>query len=318
MLSAPAAMLALMLVPVHGVVLDARADGSSAIVRTEPASKTIAAGTRDYRLVPATHLPRGTGVDGYVDASTRPWTLREPTIAAPFAPGTPDTASVLPVDAGARLPDAELVDQNGRLVRLDRAFLGKTTLISFVFTRCPDRDLCPAISGKFAYLQQHLDPSKFALVLISLDPPYDSPRVMRDYGATFGANPAIWSLLTGKGSVVQRLLNEFGIDSMRVSSDRFIHSDKLFIVTPQGKVGYVIQTAGWDPDGVLAEAQAVGGMAANPFERFKLSLVASVVAICGGSQYAGVVFLELALFFLIFAIVVASLWVVGRVLWHRG
>ena len=95
MLSAPAAMLALMLVPVHGVVLDARADGSSAIVRTEPASKTIAAGTRDYRLVPATHLPRGTGVDGYVDASTRPWTLREPTIAAPFAPGTPDTASVV-------------------------------------------------------------------------------------------------------------------------------------------------------------------------------------------------------------------------------
>ena len=72
------------------------------------------------------------------------------------------------------------------------------------------------------------------------------------------------------------------------------------------------------PDGVLAEAQAVDGMAANPFERFKLSLVASVVAICGGSQYAGVVFLELALFFLIFAIVVASLWVVGRVLWHRG
>jgi hypothetical protein len=46
--------------------------------------------------------------------------------------------------------------------------------------------------------------------------------------------------------------------------------------------------------------------------------VASVVAICGGSQYAGVVFLEIALFFLIFAIVVASLWVVGRVLWHRG
>ena len=97
----------------------------------------IAAGTRDYRLIPATRLPRGTGVDGYVDASTRPWTLREPTIAAPFAPGTPDTASVLPVDAGASVAAAELVDQNGRLVRLDRAFLGKTTLISFVFTRCP-------------------------------------------------------------------------------------------------------------------------------------------------------------------------------------
>ncbi len=311
-------MLALMLVPVHGVVLDAPAGGASAIVRTEAVTKTIAAGTRRYRLDPKMQLPRGTGVDGYVDTSTRPWTLREPAIAAPFAPGTPDTASVLPVDAGARLPDAELVDQNGRLVRLDRAFLGKTTLISFVFTRCPDRDLCPAISGKFAYLQRHLDPARFALVLISLDPPYDSPRVLRDYGAQFSANPAIWSFLTGKGSVVQRLLDEFGIDSLRVSSDRFIHSDKLFIVTPEGRVGYVVQTAGWDPDGVLAEAQAMAGLAANPLERFKLSLVASVVAICGGSQYAGVVLLEITLFVLIFAIVVASLWVVGRVLWHRG
>jgi hypothetical protein len=43
--------------------------------------------------------------------------------------------------------------------------------------------------------------------------------------------------------------------------------------------------------------------------------VASVVAFCGGSQYAGVVLLETTLFILICIAVAIGLWLVGRVLW---
>jgi protein SCO1/2 len=317
MIAVLALLLATILAPMHGVVL-APAGSHGAIVRNDTVTNMVPEQTRQDHLSPSIALRSGVGIDAIVDRSTSPWTLREATIAAPFSPGMPDQGRAEPVDVGKKIPAATLVDQNGSLVQLNRAFAGKVVLLSFVFTRCPDATLCPAISGKYAYMQSHLDPARFALVEITLDPPYDSPAVLREYGHQYGADPRIWHLLTGTGSTIQRLLNAFGINSLRVSSANFIHNDKLYIVQPNGTVAYLVDTAGWDPQGVMAEASAVAGMASNPFERFKLSLIADVVALCGGSQFAGIVALEIGLFFIILAIVVAGLWVVGRVLWGRS
>jgi cytochrome oxidase Cu insertion factor (SCO1/SenC/PrrC family) len=316
MLHALIAAAALSLVPVHGVVVDALSN-DAAIVRTDAVPLTQPPLIRRYRLVPPVKLGAGVGIDAYLDRSSDPPLLRAAAPAAAFAPGLPDRGRVIPIDVNSRLPSAELVDQSGRLLRLERAFAGKTLLLSFVFTRCPDRTLCPAISGKFAYMQQHLDPRTFALAEITLDPPYDSPAVLRAYAAGYGARADIWTMLTGKGSTIQHLLDEFGIDSMRVSSANYIHNDRLFIVAPNGRVADVIQTAGWDPAAAIAQARAVAGLSSNPFERWRLSLIAGVVAFCGGSQTAGIVLLETVLFFAITAVVAATLWAVARVLWPR-
>jgi protein SCO1/2 len=306
----------LTVVPVHGVVVDRLSDGT-AIVRTEAAPGMLPAAIRRYRLLPPAVPAPGTGIDALLDSSTQPWSLRQARVAGPFSPGLPEPGRVTPVELGSPLPAATLVDQSGHIVELDRDFQGRTTLISFVFTRCPDRTLCPAISGKYAYLQARLDPRRFALVEITLDPQYDSPAVLRAYGNAYGAKPASWSLLTGTGSTIQRLLDEFRINSLRVSTSNFIHGDKLYIVTSQGRIGYIADTGGWDPEAALAQARSIAGLSSNPFERFKLSLVASVVALCGGSQFAGIVLLELALFFVVLLLVAAGLWWVARVLWAR-
>jgi protein SCO1/2 len=237
--------------------------------------------------------------------------------AGEFAPGLPDAGRVVPVELGNPIPAARLVDQEGGVVDLDRAFRGRVLLLSFVFTRCPDRTLCPAISGKFAYLQRRLDPRRYALAEITLDPPYDSPAVLRSYGDAYGARREQWALLTGTGSTIQRLLDAFRISSMRVSTNDFLHDDKLFIVTPAGRVAYVVETADWDPQAVIAQAQAVAGLPGNPFERFKLALVANVIALCGGSQFAGVALLELTLFTLITVVTLLALWGVSRLLWGK-
>lgn len=309
-------LAAAILVPVHGVVVSPQG-GGTAIVRLDPVTHLLPASIRRYRVEPRQSLASGTSLDALLDESTTPATLRQTEPAGAFAPGLPEPGRVIPLELGSPLPHATLVDQTGHAIRLDRAFAGKTALISFIFTRCPDRTLCPAISGKFAYLQAHLDPARFALIEITLDPPYDSPAVLRDYGAAYGADPRRWSLLTGTGSTIRRLLDQFRISSLRVSSSNFIHDDKLFIVTSQGRVGYVADTGGWDPQAAIAQARSIAGLSSNPFERFKLSLIASVVALCGGSQFAGIVLLELALFGLITALVAAGLWWVARVLWAR-
>jgi cytochrome oxidase Cu insertion factor (SCO1/SenC/PrrC family) len=313
-----AAIFALVsLLPVHGVVVQ-HAGPNRAIVRTDTVQGTLPSGIRRVRIPQEMErLPADTGFDAMLDRSTEPWTLVEPVAAGPFTPGVPQPGRVITVQLGSRLPHALLVDQNARPVQLQTAFAGRTTLVSFVFTRCPDRTLCPAISGKFAYLQSHLDPKRFALVEITLDPPYDSPQVLRRYGAAYGARTETWSLLTGPGSTIVRLLDEFEVPSLRLAPDNFLHGDKLFIVTPQGRVGSIVDTAAWDPQAVLAEAQSIAGMGSNPFERFKLSLVANVANFCGGSQMAGIVMLELALFVVIVVVVAAGLWWVARVLWAK-
>lgn len=302
------------LVPIHGVVLQSR-DSREAIVRTDVVPLMMPAQIRRYRFVPPIRLRTGTGIDAFLDATTAPPVLRDAVPAGVFAPGLPDAGRVVPIEIGSTLPAATLIDASGRRVSLDRAFAGKTLLLSFVFTRCPDKTLCPAISGKYAYLQNHLDAKNFSLAEITLDPPYDSPRVLRAYGASYGARSEIWTLLTGTGSTVQRLLDEFRISSMRLSSDNFLHDDKLFIVAPDGRVASVVQTASWDPDSVIAQARSIAGLASNPFERFRLALIAQAVAICGGSEFAGIALLELTLFVFLTVISFAGMWLVARVIW---
>lgn len=303
-------------IPVHGVVLDSRPDGT-AIVRTDAVPRMQPSLIRSYRFAPTATFVGGTAIDALLDPSTEPPTLRDAAAAGPFAPGLPDRGRVVPVSVGAPLPDAELVDDRGTVVHLGSAFKGRTLLLSFVFTRCPDRTVCPAISSKFAYLQAHLEAGRFALAEITLDPPYDSPAVLRAYGTAFGALPDRWKLLTGTGSTIAHVLDEFGISSMRVSTSAFLHDDRLFVVAPDGRIADVVRSEDWDPGSVAAEARSVSGLAANPFERFKLALVADVIALCGGTQSGGVVLLELSLFALFTIAAVGGMWLVARVLWAR-
>jgi cytochrome oxidase Cu insertion factor (SCO1/SenC/PrrC family) len=305
------------LVPVHGVAIATLPDGT-AIARTDAVPHMLPSIVARYRLVPAQRIANGTSFDALLDRSTTPPVLRDAVAARVFSPGLPDSAKAVPVDFGSALPSAQLVDQRGHPVMLDRAFAGKTLLLSFIFTRCPDRTLCPAISGKFAYLQSRLDPRRFALAEITLDPPYDSPAVLQAYGRNYGARAGTWWLLTGTGSTIQRLLDAFRISSMRLSSDNFLHDDKLFIVSPQGRIATIVQTGAWDPSEVIAQARVVSGMTSNPFERLKLALIAEAVAVCGGSQFAGIALLELTLFLFLTLTSFAALWAVARLIWSRG
>ena len=311
------ALLLAALLPFHGVVVAPLGNGE-AVIRNAPITRTLAVQAKLYRLAPHVRLQSGAGVDAFLDRSTDPWTLRDPVPAAAFAAGLPNPGAVQPVDDGTMLPKATLIDQNGHPVQLRNAFNGRAMLLSFIFTRCPDTDVCIAISTKYAQLQHMLDPAHFALVEITLDPLYDSPAVLRAYGERFGrVRGGSWTLLVGTGSTTERILDAFGISSLQQDDGDYIHSDKLFVVTPQGRVAYVVDSAAWDPRAVAAEARNVAGMASNPLERLRLALIASVAAFCGGSQYAGIVALEVGLFFLITIAVTVALWLVGRVLWSR-
>ena len=311
------ALLALLAVPVHGVVLGAGPAGTT-IVRTDPVTGMVPAQTHAFKIEPKLKLPPGTGVDAFLDRSTQPWRLYDASIAAKFVPGLPEQGTSFPIDLGSALPQTKLVDQNGRLVDLASDFRGKVLLISFVFTRCPDKDECPLVSSKFSAMQRQLDAARFHLIEITLDPLYDSPQVLAQYARQYQANAAQWSILTGQPHEIKHLLDRFGISSLRVSDDNFIHNDKVFVVAQNGKVAQIVQTVGFAPDAMVAQVRHLAGMASSPFGRLQLALVASVIALCGGSQFAGVVLLETVLFLIIATLSLGTLTWVARKFWKSA
>jgi|SRR5579884_497309 len=304
------------IVPIHGVAVGAGPSGTL-VVRMDAVTGMVPAQTRAFSVSPRLNVPPGTGIDAFLDRSSSPWRLYDASVAAKFVPGLPETGKVFPIDYGSPLPHTRLVDQTGRLVDLASDFRGKTVLVSFIFTRCPDKDECPLVSAKFGTLQRRLDPARFHLVEITLDPVYDSPRVVAQYAAQFGANPQAWSILTGQQHDVQHLLDRFGISSLQ-SESKLIHNDKIFVTAPDGKIADIVQGTAFDADALAAQARHLAGMTSNPFGRIKLAIVAGAVALCGGSQFAGVVLLETVTFLIIAVVCFFTLGWVARKIWRRA
>ncbi len=94
-------------------------------------------------------------------------------------------------------PGFILVDQNGEPLT-NEDLRGKVVLYSFFYTRCPDD--CYGIVPTLQYVQAQapaiMGDIPFRIVLISLDPEYDTPERLRAYAERVGAQPGLWLLAT--------------------------------------------------------------------------------------------------------------------------
>ncbi len=94
---------------------------------------------------------------------------------------------------------------------------GRVWLADFIYTNCPDE--CPLyLSPKMAALQRAILAGNLAgkidLVSITVDPQRDTPAVLADYGARYGADPRVWHFLTGPNATLQDLMqNGFKVGS---------------------------------------------------------------------------------------------------------
>ncbi|MBI5364578.1 MAG: SCO family protein [Planctomycetes bacterium] len=131
-----------------------------------------------------------------------------------LAPASPPSAAE--PASSVRLPDVELVDQDGRRRRLaSDVVAGRVVVLEFVFTTCTT--ICPALAANFAKLETHLGERAgrdVALVSISVDPRNDTPARMKAFGALFGAGPG-WTLLTGEKADVDVVLKALGVFTPR-------------------------------------------------------------------------------------------------------
>lgn len=158
-------------------------------------------------------------------------------------PPPPGAASAtLPVLA--TLPSFTLVERSGRSFS-SAELQGKAWVADFIFTNCPG--ICPALSQNMSRLDRALAAlgvSDVRLVSFTVDPKRDTPEVLRNYAARYGADAERWLFLTGERDALYRLIKdgfrlavaERSEAEARDSAELITHSDRFVLVDRQGRI----------------------------------------------------------------------------------
>jgi protein SCO1/2 len=162
---------------------------------------------------------------------------------------------------GDEVPNFTLRNQDNREIHI-KDYRGKALLLTFIYTRCPVPDYCTLMSNNFAQIDRSLgqDPelySKTHLLSISIDPEYDTPKVLRSYGAAHteryqNETFAHWEFAAGTNEQVKEIAQFFGLTYFP-EKDEIIHALRTVIVNPDGKVGKIYGGNDWKPEEVVNE-----------------------------------------------------------------
>ncbi len=226
-------------------------------------------------------------IPGFMPAMTMSYTVQDPPGLQQAQPGDRITANVVVVNnsywlehltvtdrsqrgtvcatqphalaPGEQVPDVPLSNQDGRIVHLSD-FRGKAVLLTFIYTRCPFPTFCPLITSQFAQIHRDLaqDPAiypKTQLVSVSLDPAYDTPAVLRQYGLDYlqgdAAGFAHWDFVSTSPSDLQKLAAAFGLVYYK-ENNQITHSLDTILLSPDGTVKQTWPGNDWTLSQVMA------------------------------------------------------------------
>jgi protein SCO1 len=175
---------------------------------------------------------------------------------APRVSGDAGASHVLMI--GERVPDVPMINQDGKIIHFGQ-FKGQDVLLTFIYTRCPFPDFCPLLSSRFAAIQSELvknaeEFKRTHLVSISLDPDYDKPAVLREYGLKYIAHDPAgfqhWDFVSTSPADLQKLVADFGLDYSEQNS-LISHSLNTVLLAADGTVVEMWPGNGWQTSEVL-------------------------------------------------------------------
>jgi protein SCO1/2 len=178
--------------------------------------------------------------------------------------GASSAATSVGPKPGDEVPDFTLVDQDSKPVSL-RGHRGRALVLTFIYTRCPLPDYCPLMTDNFADIVKTLknDTALYAktqLLSISVDPAYDTPARLREYGAgrttESGAQTfSHWQFATGSADEVKKVATYFGLQYF-TEADQIIHSLVTAVISPGGKIVKLYTGNEWKPAEIISDLQS--------------------------------------------------------------
>ena len=185
------------------------------------------------------------------------------------APLTPTTIVPGEPKPGDDTPDFGLVNQDVKRIHLAQ-YRGKALALTFVYTRCPQPDQCTLMSNNFALIDQEVQkqPGLYEtthLLTISFDADYDTPKVMRSYGASHTGRYsdetfAHWEFATGSTDEVKGIAQFFGMryyHDTASGNEQVIHSLRTAVIGPDGKLYKLYRGNEWKPAEIVADMAAL-------------------------------------------------------------
>ncbi len=132
-------------------------------------------------------------------------------------------------------PAFQFTDNYGRPFG-DRQMLGKVCVVDFIFTRCVG--VCPVMAESMSELYRAFrGVQDVQFVSISVDPAYDTPEILDQYGKRLGVTDDRWVFLNGPIAEVIRVCeNGFLLPAEDLPMG---HSAKFMLVDRRGRIrGY--------------------------------------------------------------------------------
>jgi protein SCO1 len=137
--------------------------------------------------------------------------------AAEFTKASPKSA------IGARLPDLDVVNQDGKKLRFyDDLIAGRIVLINFFYAEC--EKTCPPMTANLVKVQKLLGDrvgKDIFMYSLTLKPQHDSPEVLKHYAQMYEVKPG-WQFLTGTPEVMETLRRKLGF----IDPDPAVDADK--------------------------------------------------------------------------------------------
>lgn len=147
----------------------------------------------------------------------------------------------------------EFTNQDGRTVRVSDA-RGKAVVLSFLYTRCPVPTMCPLITEKLVEFQNRLPGDlrdRVVLLTVTLDPSYDTPSVLKEYAARYGADTSRWHFVTTNATETRESTDCCGVAFKEESPGVVAHTMNTMVIAPDGSVAEEHSGSGWTVDALL-------------------------------------------------------------------
>ncbi len=187
-------------------------------------------------------------------------TLTKTGHAAIEAPPTqPEVSALEMVQEGQPVPDAPLVDEDGKPRPL-ASYRGHRVALTFIYTRCPDAEFCPLMNQNFLAVQKIIEStpelSDVQLVSISFDPEFDTPAVLKVQAQRLKADPLRWHFVTAPAAAIGKFASLFGVTVTTNGTPILIHNLGTAVIDPEGRLVKLYSTNQWTPAELVAQLKA--------------------------------------------------------------
>ena len=141
----------------------------------------------------------------------------------------------MPLRVGEGIPSTPIALHDGTALSLGPEQTERVAL-TFVYTRCPVPEFCPAIISRLQALQQALGDAEGArIVAVTLDPAYDTREVLAAWAGTVGAGPR-WTFGRVEEAALPDLAMYAGLPVLKQEDAEIAHGLRLLVLDRGGKL----------------------------------------------------------------------------------